>query len=205
VDRIEFNVLLKDLAWPVTVLFVTLLFRAEFRRTLGRLASLRYRDFEASFERGLREAEVLVKPGIGLKPQPLVETANDSAVANGLISPRPEGHERLLRVADVSPSAAIMEAWRDVEHAAHAAGEALGIGRLPGEGACSHAMHALVDKGLLSSHALVAYERLRRLHEQAAHRPDLRFSSNQAHRYVELAHKLVARLSAVADPATTAA
>jgi hypothetical protein len=196
----EFNILLRDLAWPATVLVVTFLFRAEFRRTLSRLSTLRYRDFEASFERGLREAEVMVKPQGHAAPRSSRPGDGDEAPLPKHLDP-----DRLLRVADLSPTAAINEAWHDVEQAALAAGEALGVPARAGETASGHTLHALVDQGLLTSHTLVAFERLRRLHQQAAHHPDLRFSSNQAHRYVDLAHKLVARLHAVTGRATSAA
>src|SRR5262245_31493562 len=201
-DRSEVNILLRDLAWPVTVLVITLLLRVEFRLTLSRLPALRYRDVEANFEKGLREAEDLVKPMIAsLAPGAFAGVVLEHEGGNGKSVPLPKNldPERLLRIADSAPSAAIMEAWRDVEQAALAVGEARGIPAKGGESASSHAMHVLVDQGLLTSHTLVAFERLRRLHQQAAHHPDLRFSSNQAHRYIELAHKLVARLHGIAE------
>ena len=195
--QVEANTLIRDLAWPITVLIITFLFRAEFRRTLGRLATLRYHDFEANFEQGLREAENLAHPshaGHEAAAPEVHATAPAHRMESGL----------LLRVADVSPTAAITEAWRDLEQAAASAGEALGVAGRRGESAASHAMHAMVDRDLISSHGLVIYERLRRLSQQAARHPDLKFSSNQAHRFVELAHRLVEKIRGVSATAGVA-
>jgi hypothetical protein len=77
---------------------------------LHRMFQFKYKDVEAKFESGLAEAEAKVTA---------IERSSPS------FPPRPEISsklEQLRRIADVSPRAAIMEAWVLVEDAAGKSG-----------------------------------------------------------------------------------
>ena len=71
-----------------------------------RLSSFKYKEFEARFDEELRQ----VKQVAGAVRTGKIEAPKSS--------PEPTEYEELLRIAEVSPRAAIAEAWRRVELAA---------------------------------------------------------------------------------------
>lgn len=100
--------LLIGIAWPVAAVWIAYLFKGELRSLLYWM--FKYKDLEAKFESGLAEAEAKVTA---------IERSSPSS------PPRPEISsklEQLCRITDVSPRAAIMEAWVLVEDAAGKSG-----------------------------------------------------------------------------------
>jgi hypothetical protein len=176
--------------WPLTVLFLAYLFRAEIRRAFGRLLQLKYREFEATFRNELHEAEVQVKDVV------ISRTKEVTALPES--KPTDDKDEELARIADVSPRAAIVEAWRDIELATHALAEKYGVqGEHRIEG--STTIRALIGKGVLDNDFLSVYNRLRRLRSQAIHAPDFALEKDEAQRYIKLARYLANVMRALAD------
>jgi len=170
--------ILEILAWPVTVLVLAVLFRSELVKLLARLSSVKYKDFEAQFERELRQAERdvahLRTARIDAKPTPLEPTVYD----------------QLLRIAEVSPRAAVSEAWRLVENAAVAAARVAQI-EVPQRGSpVSAAVGSFVREEVFSEDAVALFDRLRRLRNDAVHAPDFALDAIDVERYVDLALRL---------------
>jgi len=171
--------LLTGIAWPVAVIWITYLFKGELRSLLHRMSQLKYKDVEAKFEifeNGLAEAEAKVIA---------IEKSAPSAL------PRPEitsKLELLRRIADVSPRAAIMEAWVLIEDAAEKSGFVQGtaISRVN--------PHLFVDElvrlGKLPYRSDALLVQMRRLRNQAAHLPDFSLNQDEADRYLQLAARM---------------
>lgn len=100
----------KSLAWPTTVIALLIILRHQLRSLLGDLRSLKYKDFEANFDRSLEQATVKADEA-GL---PLLPSRLDVEGFAPIIEPRFE------RLAEASPRAGILEAWMDVEAAVRA-------------------------------------------------------------------------------------
>ena len=169
------------LVWPVVVIILAFLFKREVSRVFKRLAHIKYKDLEATFTEGLREAERLSKTmPISLHKKPLLEA-----------SPQVENGERLERLLDISPRAAIMEAWIDIESAITSAAEHFGI-----QGEIPRGRHQVIQylsqEGIFKNEVVETYNRLRSLRNEAAHAPDLTLSPTEATRYVDLAKGLSA-------------
>lgn len=58
--------LCQTLAWPISAIAITLLFRREVRMAMGRLGQLRYQGLEISFREDLRQAETLASMGTSI-------------------------------------------------------------------------------------------------------------------------------------------
>lgn len=97
--------LLGALAWPLVLLVVALLFREQWRVLLHRLDELRWGDKSARFSRRLDRLERAAPFPPPPLPPPDAET--DLALSGD--------HGRFLQLLEISPSAAVLDAWARVE------------------------------------------------------------------------------------------
>jgi hypothetical protein len=180
----EIVALVSALAWPAAAVWISYLFRGEIRGLASRVSHLKYKDVEATFERELKTAEekaesIQQKGKEGLPPPELVSKL-----------------EQLQRIADVSPRAAIMEAWLLIENAAGQSGFVQGAAR-PRINPMLF-VDWLIREGKLSSDSVELVVALRDLRNKAAHLPDFSVSRDEADRYMRLAVKIS---TLIVDPA----
>ena len=175
--------IIEALAWPVTVFVLVIIFRGEVSKILDRITSLKYKDFEANFEKQLREAEQQAEH-IRSERAPA-----ELGTTDRLTSPQVTVHDQLLRIAEVSPRAAITEAWREVESAATNAAETAGL-EAPRRMPINHLVRELIRERIFSDTALPLFDRLRRLRNEAAHAPEFIIDQGEVERYVDLALRL---------------
>jgi hypothetical protein len=176
----HFVELVKALAWPVAVIWIAYIFRAEVRQLLGRVSSFKYKDVEASFEKSLSKAEKSAK-NIA-RPQ-INESETDLSQK-----------EQLLRIADVSPRAAVVEAWTLIETAAMKSGLSTGtaIKRTNPKMILDH----LASSGKFSPDSLELINQLRQIRNKASHLPDFAVTQSEAERYLDLAVQSAAVIGA---------
>ena len=93
------------LAWPLALVLVALLFRAQWIALLHRLDELRWGDKSARFSRRLDRLE-RAAPFPPVLPPPH-EDEPDLALSGD--------HARFLQLLELSPSAAVLDAWARVE------------------------------------------------------------------------------------------
>jgi hypothetical protein len=171
--------LIDALAWPVAAVCIANLFKAEFRFLLMRITSLKYKDAEAKFEQGVEEL-AKERPA---EAATLIERGN----AVGGVGKR---QGELLRISEVSPRAAIMEAWIDVEHALAQAAMQQGFGDR-GRALLPSAARQVLEKNELTRGLTNWYEHLRRLRNEAAHAEAFNPSPDSVQQYLEYAQQLV--------------
>jgi len=94
-----------SLAWPATVLAVVLLLRKKLVEMLPFIRKLKAGPVEAEFEREVKELRAEARESLPPPEPKLLETQS----------------QRLYQLAQVSPRAAVIEAWQGVEFAAHRA------------------------------------------------------------------------------------
>jgi len=168
--------LIVGIAWPAAVVWVAYLFKGELRSLLHRVSHIKYKDAEANFARDLAQAETKASSipysPANLVPQPEISSKLDS----------------LRRIADVSPRAAIMEAWILVEDSATKSGHIQGA-VIPRVNPRSF-VEDLISKGKLPSESGVLLEQMRKLRNQAAHLPDFVVGQDEADRYLQLAARM---------------
>ena len=168
--------LLVGIAWPVAVVWIAYLFKGELRSLLHRMSQLKYKDVEAKFEIGLAEAEakaLTIERAVPQLPQ-------RAEIITKL--------ESLRRIADVSPRAAIMEAWVLVEEAAGRSGFVQGA-TVPRVNPYLF-VEELVKLGKLPKGSDSLLDQMRSLRNQAAHLSDFSLNQDEADRYLQLAAKM---------------
>lgn len=163
--------------WPLTVLVLAVIFRSELRGIFERLQHFKYRDFEATFKEGLREAEKEVSDALP-----------ETKAAESLSEPTPAGtkQEELMRIAKKSPRAAIATAWREVELAIKEAAVKNGIA-VDSNVPLSKVMRELISKGRVPEGFQKVFERLQDLRDQATHAPDFVLGLDETERFIRLA------------------
>lgn len=168
--------LVSALAWPGAAVWISYIFRGEIRELASRMSHMKYGRLEAAFERKLESAEE--------KADSIVQSGGSVLLTSELISKL----EELQRIADVSPRAAIMEAWLLIENAAGQSGFVQGAAR-PRINPLLF-VDWLIKEGRLSSDSIELVKALRDLRNRAAHLPEFSISREEANRYLHLAVKI---------------
>ena len=168
--------LISAVAWPITTIWCTYIFRSEIRNLAFRVSHLKYKDVEATFEKELKNTEVKV---------------NSITINKSNIISNPELHdkvEQLQRIANVSPRAAILESWMLIEDAAGKSGFIQGAD-IPRINSLLF-VDWLIREGELPHDSIDAVSALRELRNKAAHLPDFSINQEDAERYISLAAKI---------------
>lgn len=164
------------LAWPAAVFGSVFLFRQELRTALPKLR-LKHGETEISFKLDQAEQEV--------QQLPLEVTAED-------LAPTPEEHQRFLRLAEISPRAAILDARTEIEQTA------FNLLKQKGERNHSRGLLSTIRElrrlGMIDETASALLDNLRVIGNTAAHE-DAEITSAEALRYAELANTALAVLN----------
>jgi len=174
--------LIDALAWPIAILILAFVFRSEFRKILSRMSKLKYKDIEATFEHELSQVEnrreVYTEPEEQAQPETPAEKS---------------GYAQLLRIADVSPRAAVTESWRKIESAVDKVAAGMGMDtKNPMSGV--KAIRSLIQQKRVDPSLLEDYNSLRKLRNQAAHAEEFEISQTEAERYAGLAIEIASFL-----------
>lgn len=187
--------IIDSIAWPAAVIWLGYLFRSDLRKLLGRVTSLKYKDVEASFEKELAAAEEEARKALPKKEKPL-SLADEEPVYP---PPYDERYERLLRIADESPRAALLEAWVEVEASLSEAAERNGIQNTRRISPRKVVLE-LINTGGYAKTLLPFFEDLRGLRNEAAHAPHFVPTSKQTRRYLQMAIELALTLQNPLEP-----
>jgi len=92
------------LAWPLAVLVIALLFRVQVVTLVARLDELRWGNTSARFSRKLDRLE---RRALASPAPPVADTVPELALSGD--------HARFLQLLELSPGAAVIDAWARVE------------------------------------------------------------------------------------------
>ncbi|OGU66552.1 MAG: hypothetical protein A2499_17105 [Stygiobacter sp. RIFOXYC12_FULL_38_8] len=178
--------LIESLAWPVTVLIIVFIFRKELTKVVSRLSNLKYKDFEAQFNNDLaniekKTSQLSIKSSGSLKISGSAEIVFNS------------NYDRLLEIAKLSPRAAIMSAWFEVENAIYSLNKETVNQQAPSFKQ-SQIISELVNKNVLAETVIDIFRDLKQLRNQAVHYPEFALTQKEAEKYIDLALKLSSEL-----------
>jgi hypothetical protein len=177
-DWLQFiSSLVQSLAWPIAIILVFYLLRAELSALIPRVEKLKYKEFEIE----LKMAQVEISTDKENKDIPHTEIK----IENSLES-----------LAGLSPRAAILESWLALETLAH---KRAALEVAPGEfwRIKPHALgEELNRKGVLNTSEANAFNHLRELRNKAVHLSENIFERSEAIEYIEIANKLIQKINA---------
>jgi len=165
----------KALAWPLALVVLGLIFRSHLSGLLEgvRLRRVQKGEWLADFETVAQEVRAEL-PGQGQ----VLGQARDSEVS--LI----EENERLL---DVAPTAAVSQAWNQLEDRLTSVASSAGIAqkRLP------ELLRTLVEKGVIKPSVSDSILGLRNMRNLAVHAPPDRLSTTQAREFLTMVEAII--------------
>lgn len=173
--------LVEILAWPATALVTLFVLRTPISRLLLLVERIRYKDLDVEFRKGLENAE-----------RDAGQIANEPA-------PETKDADLVLKLVEVSPPAAVLEAWKRLENAARAKVREL----LPEGETFRDPLVRPVDyldlKGAFIPSIATAARNLHMLRNQAAHASSAQISREDALRYAELAWRVQAQIESIVE------
>jgi len=172
--------LIDVIAWPSVILILGFSFRSEIRRVAVRLTKLKYKDLEATFDKELNTIESNVKVFESLPSAPVEDGSENIEEI-----PSNKPFAQILRIAEVSPRASIVEAWREIENVVTRIAQNRGMHRNAFSGA--NIIKKLIESDSVDKSLLDEYQRMRKLRNEAAHAEEFQISQNEAERYITIA------------------
>jgi hypothetical protein len=178
---------ISSLAWPGTVILCVMLLRKPIAELIPMIRNLKYKDFEIYFSRRLEELQEEADEA-ELPPTPPPTTAPPAE-----IGPPSDYWEMIERLSEVSPRAAIAEAWRRAEWALDDYFRRLGQERPT---SYQGMLRALRAQGTPLPPAMTLFQELRVLRNRAVHARDFDMDSQRAIEFARLSERIVASLAA---------
>jgi hypothetical protein len=171
-------------AWPITVLAMLLLLRTPLSGLIPLLQRFKYKDLELEFGRQLQEVRREIQVELPGAAAPRTMASGMEAIVH--------------RVAKVSPRAAVLEAWREIEDALVRAAQRrpLDVRGHPAESPLA-LIRALQQGRVLDPGKIGILHELRALRNTAAHGPDLALSRDAALEYARVARTIVGHLDSL--------
>ena len=177
------------LAWPVATLSIVIILRAPIFKILNLVSRIKVSDVELEFDRQLSVA----------KEEASIELRNDELKQIGLPAPI-DNH--LVKLAEVSPRAAVTESWRHVEASAlNAAKSLISKESFSNKTMTFQAISIIEKSGVLPERIVLLLRQLRSLRNQAAHAPEFSLSESSAIEYAQLAYQVIAFLEGLVNKA----
>lgn len=161
-----------SLAWPILVGSIIYILRNPVGKLLDRVSRFKYKDLEAEFRERLED----IRP----EDEEITETEPVDATNRETVF--------LSELAQVSPRAAIMEAWIKVEMATQNYLESAGL-----EKKYSYQGLRRLPSNVLNpiEHILTQYQELRLLRNKAAHASDFDLDSSSAREFIRISGYVV--------------
>jgi hypothetical protein len=192
------GVLNASIWWPAALVLIVLLLRKPITERLGELRRVKWRGLEAEFDKGLKQVEVKVEELPETKKIAASDTSKigieyyKGAAKEGMLIIVDE--DNFSRLAELSPPAAIVHAWLEVEVALKSLAERHDI-RLSERASPLELIKQLAQRELLDRETISILDSLRGLRNTAAHARALDLNPNQAKEYKSVVRRLVAALS----------
>ncbi len=175
--------LVKALAWPATLFLLIIMFKAPLLELIPGLRRLKYKGLELEFERKLERLETEAEQASLPPPEVPILVPLDRVQELPLM-------KLIEMIAPVSPRAAVVETWRQIELAISNAFTRIGR-PYPRSWVITRLL--LKHEGLLPQSALSILQDLRALRNQAVHF-GLDLNAEHAVQYAVLAQRLIEAL-----------
>jgi hypothetical protein len=181
--------LVEALAWPAVVVSVLLIVRKELPAIARSLRKLKFKDVEVEFGEAAKAVAAETKQAVP-PPKPDVKVLGDT---------QDSATARLEAIAELSPRAAILEAWLRVEAAAADLIRKQGSASLSSTPGPLRLREGLQRAEVLTPPQVSAFESLRRLRNEAVHTPDAEFTPPAVTNYIKAALSMAAYLEDMAQ------
>jgi sugar-specific transcriptional regulator TrmB len=171
--------------YAAAVVCLIFVFLPQFKKFKGFGVEAELKEYRAEFDREIdkleSEAKRLPPP---VKPKPKIKR----------LPPPPGYRSRFLRLAEISPRGAIIEAWGEVENAVQRVALEHEIKEKVGTASSPVIAETFARQGLIDKATYIVFEDLRHLRNKAAHGTEFEPTIEQAKEFVKLAIGIAERL-----------
>jgi hypothetical protein len=178
------SAILSALAWPVAIVLIVIVLRRPLRHLLSRLETLKGPGVEATFQRQLEEAKEEAVAAAASLPAGQRRDANQQERLE---------YSDLLQLADLSPRAAILDAWLRLEFALTEAAKKADV-PLTQRGGILGLIEELEKRGVIAPELRSPLRRLRNLRNVAVHTMDFDISKDSVIDYIDTANFIIRSL-----------
>ena len=168
--------IIDSVAWPAAIVLVIWWLKSHIGQLIPYTKKFKYGDLEIEFEQQLKE---LKKEAEASK----LEHATPERDSTEML-------EYLSETADVSPRAAIVDAWVGLELTAFNSARLLGIGNEKRPIPFSRLISALESKGIIKPNDANILKKLMRLRNEALHSPNFNITKKGAQEFSALARDM---------------
>lgn len=170
-------------AWPVVACICFFALKEQLLRLFPFLRRLKYKEFEAEFGEGLREVNEKLIGNV----RPVTFTTLPEAIATTESS-----RDHFIRLAEVAPRAAILEAWLQIEHAAQRLIRSHGVAeRRPLRMVGPAIILDCLDKtSVVTPEQRESFNKLRQLRNKVVHFAEISLPLDEVIEYIDLALSL---------------
>lgn len=168
--------IIDSIAWPMAIILVIWWLKSYIVQLIPFTKKLKYGEFEIEFEQQLKELKKEAKLS---KNEHATPTRDNSEML-----------EYLRKTADISPRAAIVDAWISLELTALSSAELLGINKDKRSIPFNHLIEALESEGILKPKDTLILKKLRNLRNEALHSANFEISKKEAEEFAELARDM---------------
>jgi hypothetical protein len=176
--------ILSALAWPVAIVIIVIVLRRPLRHLLSRLETLRGPGVEATFQRQLEEAREEAVAAAASLPVGQRRDANQQERLE---------YSDLLQLADLSPRAAILDAWLRLEFALTEAAKRADVPLTERRGILG-LIEELEKRGIIAPELRSPLRRLRNLRNVAVHAIDFDVPKDSVIDYIDTANFIIRSL-----------
>lgn len=177
-----------SLAWPGAVVAIVLILRRSLNKLLPGLNRLKYKDLELEFGKQLAQAKVEIEAAPEVKQLPegrRIDVARDVKYFSAL--------------AEISPRAAVLEAWLPFEVALSRISEKLGLMDRGRPLQMPRLLDALVARGVLTPDESRAISRLRAVRNEVVHAPTVELAQEPVAEYARVLSEVTAAMERRAE------
>ena len=168
--------IIDSVAWPAAIVLVIWWLKSHIGQLIPFTKKFKYGELEIEFEQQLKE---LKKEAEASKIEHHTPERDSSEML-----------EYLSETADVSPRAAIVDAWVGLELTAFSSAGLLGIGNDKRPMPFSRLVQVLESEGVIKSKDALILKKLQRLRNEALHSPDFKITKKEAQEFSELARDM---------------
>lgn len=146
------------IAWPLSVILIVWILRSPLYQLVPLIKKLKYKEFELEFNEVLKE----------------IDPTSSGVSESKIDEPKDPTIQRFLQLTEISPRAAIVEAWLHVEAALIECGIRNGVFRdnnLPKNSV--EAANLMLSKEIISSNQAEGFKNLQLLRNKAVHSQEL--------------------------------
>ncbi len=175
--------IVKAVAWPLVVAVIAFQLKDKISELLPRIKKLKHKDTELEFAEGV--SKLVREQEAEGNNQPEVPVTNEVQ----------ERYNFLLKLADISPRSAVLEAFREIEHASASTISKLSAEPSAHGGKSPLSMQRQLSELALTKNEVKMFNQLRVLRNKAAHDRDFNLHGMPIEAYIDLSLSLANRIS----------